>query len=259
MDRLNYRTALITGASSGLGRGLSAWFAERGVKVYGAARRVKEIEQLARDAKGEIVPVEMDVADTNRAIDRIARIDQECGGLDLVIANAGVGHETNPFKLDWAKTEQIISVNVMGAAATLTAVLPRMIERGRGHLVGISSLAAFRGLPRHAGYSASKAFLSTFLEGLRVDLQTTPIKVTIIHPGFVRTPINQKNWDRLPFLVELDEAVERMGEAIVRAEREYSFPWQVSTAVRVARWMPDGLWDAVGRRVSVKPKTQADA
>lgn len=245
-----YKTALITGASSGLGRGLTAWFAARGVKVYGAARRVDEVAALAHEQKTSIVPVQLDVADPAATLRRVRELDEECGGLDLVIANAGIGRDTYAPKLSWRDIEEVIQVNVTGAAATLTAALAPMVERDRGHLVGISSIAAGRGLPRSAAYSASKAFLSTFLEGLRVDLKPTGVKVTTIEPGFVRTPLTEKNAKHLPFILEADDAVERMGEAILRGESTFAFPWQLSTAMGLARLLPNGVWDAAGQKLS---------
>jgi short-subunit dehydrogenase len=244
-----YRTALITGASSGIGRGLSAWLARRGVKVFGAARRLEELEALAKElqGQGELVPVRMDVADARATLESIRSIDDACGGLELVVANAAIAPETPGDVLVWSAVDQIIDVNVRGAAATLSAVADRMVARGSGHLVGISSLAAGRGAPRNAAYSASKAFLSNFLEGLRVELVPRGVKVTAIHPGFVRTPGTAGNTFKMPFLLELDDAVERIGRAILRAPAEFSFPWQAAAAARLMRWLPNGLWDRAAR------------
>lgn len=252
MDTLPYRTALITGASSGLGRGLAKWFASRGVHVFGAARREAELESLAQEcarAGGRLEPVHLDVAKTQETMERIREIDERSGGLDLVIANAGVGLETPATRMNWDHVERTIQVNVTGAAATLCAVLPRMVERDRGHLVGISSLAGYRGLPKMAAYCASKAFLRTFLESLRVDLQTTRVKVTSIQPGFVKSEMTAKNRFPMPFLMETEAACERMAHAIVRGEAELDFPWQLAGAMKLARVMPSTLWNAAARRM----------
>ncbi|HSP78973.1 MAG TPA: SDR family NAD(P)-dependent oxidoreductase, partial [Myxococcaceae bacterium] len=153
MAKMDYRTALVTGASSGMGRGLALWFARKGVKVYAAARRHDNLVALADQARASgatIEPVELDVADPEATLARIRELDEACGGLDLVIANAGVGRETNARRLEWERVKQLLDVNVTGAAATLCAVLPRMVERDRGHLVGVASLAGWRGLARNA-------------------------------------------------------------------------------------------------------------
>ena len=161
MKKLSYRTALITGASSGLGRGLALWFAERGVEVYAAARRTAELDRLreaGRRLPGSITPVTLDVGDADATRTEIIELDRRCGGLDLVVANAGTSGVTDARNIDWHRTEKIIDVNVTGAAATLCAALPGMVARDRGHIVGVSSMARYRGMPQHAAYSASKAF-----------------------------------------------------------------------------------------------------
>ena len=252
MNEMSYRTALVTGASSGLGRGLALWLGKRGVKVYAAARRHTHLEALAQEAKAagaHIEPVELDVSHADATLERVRALDDACGGLDLVVANAGVGGQTHARDFPWEHARKVIDVNVTGAVATLSAVLPRMVERNRGHLVGVSSLASCRGLPQNAAYSASKAFLNTFLESLRVDLQGTQVRVTCIKPGFVKTEMTANIQHTMPFLLETDAAVELMGQAILRAQDEYGFPWPMARAVEVAKWVPNRLFDAVASKV----------
>ena len=250
MAETTYRTALVTGASSGLGRGLALWYARRGVKVYAAARRRENLEALAQEARaanGHIEPVELDVADGDATVARVRELDDACGGLELIIANAGYGKESSAKRLSWDTVKQTIDVNVTGAAATLTAVLPRMVERKKGHLVGVASIAAFRGLPRNAVYSASKSFLSIFMESLRVDLEGTGVGVTCIYPGFVKSEMTAQNKFPMPFLLETEDAVERMTRAIQRGDAEYAFPWQMAGAVGVLRHLPNVLFDRLVR------------
>lgn len=246
-----YRTALVTGASSGLGRGLALWLGRRGVRVHAAARRRSHLEELAREARevgAQVEPLELDVSQAQATHERVRALDEACGGLDLVVANAGVGWPTDARHFDWERARQVIDVNVLGAVATLSAVLPRMVERDRGHLVGVSSLASCRGLPRNAAYSASKAFLDTFLESLRVDLHGTRVRVTCLKPGFVKTEMTADIRHAMPFLMEPEEAVERMGRALLRAPAEYGFPWPMARAVELARWAPRWLFDAIASR-----------
>jgi short-subunit dehydrogenase len=247
-----YETALVTGASSGLGRGLALWFAKRGTRVFAAARRKDHLQTLAEEARaagGTVEPVEMDISRTDETIARIQRIDADCGGLELVVANAGVGHNVSGRRFDWERVKQVLDVNVQGTAATLGAVLPQMVERKRGHLVGISSIAAFRGLPRNCAYSGSKAFLAIFLESLRVDLRGTGVRVTCIHPGFVRTEMTAPNKHPMPFMLEPDAAAERMGRAILRGVPVFSFPWQTRAAMGVAQALPNALFDPLMRKL----------
>ena len=259
--KTEYRTALITGASSGLGRGLAAWFARRGTRVFAVARRLENLNALrdeAQAAGGVVEPVRLDVADYQATLEKVRAIDDECGGLDLVVANAGVGEETPGWQFDWEKAEQVLQVNVMGAAATLSAVLPRMVERNQGHLVGVSSISSFRGMPKMAAYSGSKAFLSTFLESLRVDLVGTGVAVTAIHPGFVRTEMTAKN-KLMPLVIEAEDASERMAKAIMRRDGEFSFPTPTALAGKTLAMIPDGVLGramkaAAARRKAAKQK-----
>jgi short-subunit dehydrogenase len=238
-----YRTALITGASSGLGRALAAWFAARGVRVYAVARRMEQLEALRDEAAatgGVVEPLCLDVSEARATHERVQSLERECGGLDLVIANAGVSEPTPARRLDWTAVERILQVNVMGAAATLSAVLPGMVQRNRGHLVGVSSLAAFRGMPSWAAYSASKAFLTTFLQGLRTDLVGTGLAVTAIHPGYVRTEMTA-DYGNLPMVMDVREACEQMGQAILRRDAELSFPLPAAVMGRYLAMMPDQM------------------
>lgn len=251
MSEMSYRTALITGASSGLGRGLALWFARRGTRVFAVARRQANLAALAEEARAAgttIEPVELDVSRADETVERIRQIDADCGGLDLVVANAGVGTPTNGRHFAWERAKQVLDVNVTGAAATVSAVLPQMVERNKGHVVGVSSLAAFRGLPKNAAYSGSKAFLHIFMESLRVDLRGTGVRVTCIYPGFVKSEMTAQNDFPMPFVLETEDAVERMGKAIARGETVVAFPWQITTAIRLLRVMPNPLFDTVTRK-----------
>ncbi len=245
-----WKTALVTGASSGLGRGLAAWLARRGVKVYAAARRLEQLEQLKAEVGELIVPVQLDVSDGAATFAAVGQLDVDAGGLDLVIANAGVGEETRPRRLAWDSVQRMLDVNVTGATATLLGALPAMVERGRGHLVGVSSLAGFVPLPRNSTYSASKAYLGMFLESLRFDVEPLGVVVTSLHPGFVKSEMTAKNKPgSMPFLLETDDAVERMGRAMLRKDARFAFPWQLSSAVSAASTLPRALQGVVLRRL----------
>lgn len=239
------RNVLVTGASSGLGRALALWFSRRGAKVWAAARRTELLETLAADPTarpGTIVPLVLDVSDI-AAIRRILPEvdDQAGGGLDVVVANAGVGGEANPRKDTWEKVTRMVQVNVLGAAATLATVAPRMAERGRGHLVGMSSLAARIVTPKMGVYSATKAFLDVYCEGLHLDLKGAGVAVTCIHPGFVKSEMTARNRFKMPFLLEADDAADRMGRAILRREKRFAYPWPMVLASWVGALIPEGV------------------
>ncbi len=244
-----YSNALITGASSGLGRGLALHFAAQGTKVYAAARRKEQLESLQKE-NPNIVSVVLDVSDANATHSAVQKLDEECGGLELVVANAGIGEATYGKRIDWKMVERLIDVNVKGACATLVGAMPGMVRRGKGHLVATSSLAAFVGLPRMGAYCASKAFLATFLDSMRLDLEPLGIQVTCLHPGYVKTELTAKNKGGMPFLMELEPAVKKMASAIERKLPSYAFPWQLATALKTVRTLPRGLEQAAAKRMA---------
>lgn len=242
---MEYRTALITGASSGLGADLARRLASRGVEVGLAARREEALAELAdeiRSAGGRARCYPLDVTDPELTTRVIQGADDDMAGLDLVVASAGVGHGRWSGKLTWNDCAPVIAVNVVGAVATLTAVLPRMAKRKRGHLVGLSSIAAFRGIPKMAAYCGSKAFLSNFLESLRIDLRKTGVAVTEIRPGFVKTPMLAE-FDRLPpFTLELEDAGARILRAIEGRRAVVTFPFPVAVGMRAASMLPTSVY-----------------
>jgi short-subunit dehydrogenase len=253
---LEHRTAFVTGASSGIGLELSKVLAKAGVEVGIAARREDELRKLEREiaqggGRARVYP--LDVSDAEATTRTLERADQEMGGIDLVVANAGVGHHRWSGKLSYRDCAPILAVNVAGAVATLTALLPRMVERKRGHLVGISSLAQYRGMPYGATYSASKAFLSHFLEGIRVDLRGTGVVVTDVRPGFVRTPMTAPSPFPMPFLMDLDRAARAIAEGIHKGAPIVAFPWQLATVMRAGTLMPTGVWDRVAGNYRKSP------
>jgi short-subunit dehydrogenase len=243
-----FQRALITGASSGLGRALATWFARRGTTVYAAGRRVEQLEALRAEGEGRIIPFPLDVARPDDAHDAIARLDADVG-LDLVVANAGVSDEQRAKDLRWSRVRPVLDVNVMGATATLCAALPGMLARGRGHLVGISSLAAFLALPKYASYNASKTFLTAWLENVRLDVEPHGVGVTVIHPGFVKSEMTAKNRFPMPFLLDTGDAAALMGRAIERRSRFVTYPWPTAMTVWLASSLPRAVQRLIARRL----------
>lgn len=242
-----YRRALVTGASSGLGRELALWFATRGTTVYAAARRVEQLERLKAAAPEHLIPFPLDVSNAERCHDEVKALDASCGGLDLVVANAGVGDAVTGDAYDWAKVKRLLDVNVMGAVATLSGAIPGMVQRRQGHLVGISSVAAWIRSPKFGTYNASKTFLTAWLDNVRFDLEPHGLTVTSIHPGYVRTEMTAKN-GAMPFVIDADDAARRMGNAIVRRKDRFSFPPPTALAVRFLNWLPEPVQRLLARR-----------
>jgi len=165
-----------------------------------------------------------------------------------LVANAGLSEGTDAHRLVAADVERLMRINFMGAVFAVEAVLPGMLERGRGHLVGVSSLAGYGALPKTAAYGASKAALRVFLEGLRIDLKGL-IDVTVVSPGHVRASAALKYAQKRPFLVELDDAVERIWEAISARSPSLLFPAPLSSAVWLGQVLPRRLYDRLAGRI----------
>lgn len=243
------RRALVTGASSGIGAALSRRLARRGYEVWLAARRLPELEALAAsiaDDGGVAHPWVLDVSKPEATEASVAKLDADVNGLDLVVANAGVGGGQVPVaRQKFGEVRSVFETNLLGSIATLLAVVPGMVSRGRGHLVGVSSLAAETPLPTAADYGASKAGFSFFLECAAADLIPRGVSVTIVHPGFVKSPLTDRNKFEMPFIVELDRAADIIDRAIQDKRRMCRFPLALTTASTAGRLMPRALRDYV--------------
>jgi short-subunit dehydrogenase len=245
------KVVLITGASSGIGSALAVSLARRGAHLALLARRVDLLDNLAAEIKrngGKALAITCDVRDLE-AVQRAAEATRgEFGCIDVAVANAGMGIEAAAWKILPSDVAETFAVNVIGAANMIAAVLPVMLEQGSGHLVAISSLASYRGLPRAAAYSASKAAMSNYFESLRIDLRGKGIDVTTVNPGFIRTAMTGGEEAKAPFLMELDAATQKLVQALERRPSVYAFPWQLATIVRLMKFMPNSLYDPIVSR-----------
>jgi len=246
---------MITGASSGIGRGLAVELARGGARVGLIARRAQVVEEVVREIEAvgsQAIALPADVQDAKSLSAAADKVHEEFGPIDILIANAGIGPTRDAADIDAAEIAGVINVNVIGAVNSAAAVIPEMVMRGSGQLVIISSLAAYRGLPKSAAYCASKAAVSAFFESLRLDLEPKGIDVTIIHPGFIKTPLTAGREAQMPFLMELDDAVKKMARAIEKRRKRYSFPWQLASIVRAGMIMPIWMYDRISRANSFR-------
>jgi short-subunit dehydrogenase len=249
------KVVMITGASSGIGRALALEIASRGAKLGLVARRVQVIEEGVRDieaAGGKAMSLPADVQDVNSISAAANTLRARLGPIDVLIANAGIGPTRDAADFSAEEVSDVINVNVIGVSNSVAAVIPEMVGRGSGQLVAISSLAAYRGLPKSAAYCASKAAVSAFFESLRLDLEPRGIDVTIIHPGFIKTPLTEGRSMQMPYLMELDDAVAKIVRAIEKRRKRYSFPWQLATIVRAGMIMPIWMYDRISRANSFR-------
>ena len=254
------RVVLITGASSGIGRGLSLELARRGAKLGLVARREELLKEMADEISANVggenaanvLLLPADVQDGEAMLEAGHQLLTAFGRVDMLIANAGTGVTNSGREFDAAKLAAVVNVNLIGAANSVAAVLPQMVSQARGHLVVISSLAAYRGLPKSAAYCASKAGVSAMFESLRLDLEPHGINVTIIHPGFIKTALTAGRKAHLPWLMEVDEAANKILGAIEKRKKSYAFPWQLATLVRLGMILPNSVYDWLSRRNSLR-------
>jgi short-subunit dehydrogenase len=219
------------------------------------ARRSEVLAELVAEinaSSGSALALAGDVQSSESVRTAAEKLIQRFGPIDILVANAGIGATTDAAQLNPSEVANVVNVNVIGAANSVAAVIPEMVSRATGQLVVISSLAAYRGLPKSAAYCASKAAVSAFFESLRLDLQPKGIAVTIIHPGFIKTPLTAGRHAQMPYLMELDDAVEKIVKAIERRKKSYAFPWQLASIVRAGMVMPNFMYDWISRRNSFR-------
>lgn len=236
------QVAVITGASSGIGWALAKALAAAGYQVGLVARRVDRLTALAeeiRQAGGMAAVAVADVGSRDQVLAAMTSLRAALGPIDLLVANAGMGMPTRIEPVNATEIEAIFRVNVLGVVYALEAVLPEMLQRRQGHIAGISSMAAYKGFPGKSAYCASKAALNNYLEGLRVQLREQGVLVTTICPGFVATPMTEKNPFPMPWLLSPEEAARRIVRALRRKRKVYNFPWQMRVFMEVLRWAPD--------------------
>ena len=250
------KVVLITGASSGIGSELARELAKRGALLGLLARRVEELQLLKTGceklgATARIFAV--DVTDKNGVHRAAQHLRDEFGKIDILIANAGIGgNAVHASRLEAEKFAQVVNINLIGAANSVTAVLPDMYARKSGQLVAVSSLAAYGGLPKSASYNASKAGMSALFESVRIDLRGSGVDVTIVHPGFIKTPLTSGRDAKMPFLMELNDAVQIIIRGIERKKKNIAFPFPLAQIVRLARFFPLGLYDYISKRNSYR-------
>lgn len=238
------KVAIVTGASSGIGRELCLQLAKEGYDIGLVARRrdllvelASSIEELGRHA----VVMPCDVADSDQMVGAVESIEQRLGTTDLLIANAGIGADLVLKDFDAGEARKIYEVNVIGLMQSIAAVLPGMIERRRGHIVGISSLASFVSFPRTYVYCASKHAVNAHLDGLRLEARRYNIDVTTVCPGFVKTPLTAKNRFPMPLLMEVETAAHIIIKGVKKRKRMIIFPKRLYWLIQVSRLLPMSL------------------
>ena len=239
--------AWVTGASAGIGRATALALADRGWTVHATARNAEALEKLAAERPGKIIAQPGDVTDAARMAEIVAAIEAEAP-LALVILNAGVYLPMRAQEFDAAKAAQTFAVNLNGVANGLDPVLKAMIARRKGHVALTASVAGYRGLPRAAAYSASKAALIAMAEALAFDLIDLNVRISVLNPGFVETEATSVNDFEMPFLMTTDTAARRIVEGLEKPGFEIAFPRRFALILRTIGLLPNRAYFAVVRK-----------
>lgn len=240
MMDLTDKVVLITGASSGIGEQLAMQLARLRCRLLLVARRGEVLEALADRIRSDAADVDVFVADvqnTDEVEAAVRKAKDKWGRLDMVILSAGLGIYRRIHEFDPAEACRLMNVNVHGVVNGVGAALPVMIEQQSGMIVGISSLAAHFVSPVSSAYAASKAAVSTFLEGIGRGAGKYGIDVLTVEPGYIRTPMTANN-KKLPFVIEADDCAARIIRAIRKRKMVYRFPWQMMLMIRITRIFP---------------------
>jgi len=240
------KNVIITGASSGIGRELAAQLGKRGARLGLIARRdgqLREVVQQIRNAGGVADLRAVDVRSSASLAAAVDELEQSLGATDVAVACAGVYRHTPSAKLEPAAFEEVMATNLAGVTNLFAAVIPGMVARGHGHIAAIASLAGLIGMPEGGAYSASKAAVIMLLRSLRLDLARHGIRVTMICPGFVDTPmITDEERRTIWGLIPAETAARKVARAIELGRAEVGFPWGQWLEVRLAGLVPWWLY-----------------
>ena len=242
----------VTGASSGLGRAVASLLMTQGYHVAVSARREEALKSLAGELAGEsgrLSVYPLDVTDRDAVAAVAAKIQDEAGPIGLALLNAGTHREVMAQGFSAEDVRGLIDLNLMGCANCLEAVLPDMIARRSGHIALVSSVAGYLGLPTSAAYGATKAGLINMAEALKPECDALGIKLQLVNPGFVKTPLTDKNAFPMPFLMEVEKAARSMVAGLESQRFEVIFPRRLAYILKTLRILPYSLLFAITRKL----------
>ncbi|WP_421723117.1 SDR family NAD(P)-dependent oxidoreductase [Bauldia sp.] len=252
MEPNDSRRVWLTGAGKGIGRALAIAMVEAGWTVAASARTADDLDSLAAEAEtkpGHVVGYPVDVTRAAEVSETVERIEADLGPLDLVVLNAGTHQPFKAADFDIETFRRLVETNLMGTVNCLAPVMARFIERGRGHIAVVASVAGYAGLPTAAGYSATKAALINMCEALEPDLARHGVKLQLVSPGFVDTPLTRKNEFKMPFLIPADQAANDIMAGLQSRRFEIVFPFGMKVAMKALRALPYRLFFAITRRM----------
>ena len=239
------KKVFIMGASTGIGKALATHYADQDTILGLAARRVDLLEDVARECRNDNAKTyvfKVDVNDEENCSIAANEFIGITGGIDIVIANSGMGSNDDLLSGSSKRINKILSTNILGVTNTIIPFLPTMKNQNSGTIVGISSVASFIPLPNRGGYSSSKVAVRRLFDSWRPTLKEYGIKVVTICPGFIDTPMTERIKFK-PFLKDADNAAIAFAKAIEKGEKTYVYPWQMRWLVRLVKLIPQGIID----------------
>lgn len=254
MDIASQRIAWITGGGTGIGRALALRLAREGWQVAISGRRPERLEEVrvtGSNLAGAIHPYVVDVTDREAMLNTAMQIERDIGPLYLVVLNAGMFVTVRPDKeFDPAVFDRHFAVNYTGVINGINAVLPGLKTRRSGHVVIVSSVSGYRGLPLAAAYGSSKAALISLAESLKFHFDRLNITTSVANPGFVETPLTENNRFPMPFLIDSATAADRLYRGILRGGFEITFPRRMAWTLKIMRLLPYRLYFWLMRRTT---------
>jgi short-subunit dehydrogenase len=247
--RLRDQRVWLIGASSGIGAALAPRLVARGAKLAISARRTEQLEEVAARCGGEVIVKPLDVTEAG-ALDRAAAALKDAWGqIDVLIYNAGTWTPTDIRDFEAGTAIAQIEVNYIGLVRAVATVLPDMIARRGGEIVGVASVSGYAGFPMAAAYSSSKAAANAFLQSIRIDLAKYGVGVTTVNPGFVKTQLTEKNEFGMPFMLSAEEAAEVILRGLLAGHGEIHFPLRLSVPLKLLTALPRPVYERLARRI----------
>ena len=239
------KTIFVTGASSGIGKALSVKFANSGWQVLASARRLDLLKKLNKESieLNSIIPIKMDISNKKIVSSQVNKTIKKYGIPDIVLLNAGTNNPNSKNIFSIEETEQIFKINFFGTLNCLHALLPFLKKKSKSQVIFMSSVAGYRGLPYAAAYCSSKSAITTFAESIYNQCKNLGIAVRVINPGFVKTPLTDKNEFKMPMLMPVEKAADIMYKKIIFSKKyEINCPWLFCFIMKILRVLPNSLY-----------------
>jgi short-subunit dehydrogenase len=249
---MKQETIWITGASSGIGETLALEYVKQGHIVYGSARSVEKLNMVkakAQGLSGDFRPLVVDVCDRDPIMAGYTILKEQIGIPHKIILNAGTHKPTSASRFSLQDHRMLMEINYMGVINCLDVILPDLLHRKSGQIAIVSSVAGYRGLPMASGYGASKAALINFCESIKAELEQNGIDLRLVNPGFIKTPLTDLNEFPMPFLMPVEDAVQKLIKGLEGNRFEITFPTKFAIIMKLLRMLPNFIYLPITRKI----------